>query len=303
MPHRETSTRGTEEAISADFPFESRFVTVLGSRMHYVEQGEGAPILFLHGNPTWSYLWRNVIPHVSSMGRCIALDLIGMGRSEKPEIGYGFFDHARYVEGAIEALRLKHITFVVHDWGSALAFHYASRNEGNVRALAFMEAILKPILSVDAFPPAVRETFPALRTPGVGWDLIARQNIFIEQLVPNAIVRTLTNAEMTYYREPYPDEASRTPVWRWPNELPVGGEPADVVEAVSAYSDWLQQSELPKLLFHANPGAIIDAPVLEWARTHLKNLETVDLGHGLHFLQEDHPHTIGREVARWLGSR
>ncbi len=290
------------ETISADFPFESHFVDVLGSRLHYVEEGQGDPVLFLHGNPTSSYLWRNVIPHVSGAGRCIALDLIGMGRSDKPDIEYRFFDHVRYVEGAIEALGLENMALVLHDWGSALGFHYASRNEGSVRALAFMEAILMPIPSVESFPPLVRELFEAFRTPGVGWDLIARQNIFLDQVLPGAVVRGLTSSELEHYHAPYRDEASRKPLWRWPNELPVGGEPADVVEVVNAYNAWLRQAELPKLLLYARPGAIVTQEVVGWARAHLTNLETVDIGRGLHLVQEDNPHTIGRELARWLGS-
>ncbi len=291
-----------ETGISAAFPFESRFVEVAGSRMRYVEEGEGPPVLFLHGNPTSSYLWRNVIPHVTGAGRCIALDLIGMGRSDKPDVDYRFVDHSRYVEGAIEALGLEHVALVVHDWGSALGFHYARRNEGNVRALAFMEAILMPVPDWDAFPPDARELFQAFRTPEVGWDLIARQNVFVEQVLPGSIVRTLGEEEMERYREPYPDEASRKPVWRWPNEIPIAGQPADVVEIVNAYNAWLQETALPKLLFHASPGALGTSPMIEWAKAHLENLETVDLGAGIHFLQEDHPHAIGRELERWLGS-
>jgi haloalkane dehalogenase len=303
FPSERSSLMAAAEEISADFPFESRFVDVLGSRMHYVEEGDGTPVLFLHGNPTSSYLWRNVIPHVSKVGRCIALDLIGMGRSDKPDLDYRFFDHSRYVEAAIEALGLESIAFVAHDWGSAIAFHYARRHERNVRALAFMEAILMPIPGLEALPAEVRDLFGAFRTADVGWDLIARQNVFIEQILPGSVVRGLTEAEMENYREPFPDEASRKPVWRWPNEIPLGGEPADVVEAVNAYNEWLQRTELPKLLFYASPGAIVVGPVLDWARANLKNLETVDLGEGIHYLQEDYPHAIGRELARWLGSK
>ncbi len=156
-----------QKEISPAFPFQSKFVDVLGSRMHYVEEGAGDPVLFLHGNPTSSYLWRNVIPHVSPLGRCIAPDLIGMGKSDKPDIGYGFFDHSRYVEGFIEALGLQNITLVIHDWGSALGFHYARRHEGNVKGIAFMEAIVRPV-TWDEWPEQARQMFQAFRTPGVG---------------------------------------------------------------------------------------------------------------------------------------
>ena len=275
-------------------------VDVHGSRMYYVEEGEGAPVLFLHGNPTSSYLWRNVIPHVSGGARCIAPDLIGMGKSDKPDIDYRFVDHARYVEGFIEALGLGDVVLVLHDWGSGLGFDWARRHADRVRGLAFMEAILTPVPSWDVFPEGAREMFQAFRTPEVGWDLIAKQNVFVERVLPGSVVRKLSDEEMDAYRAPFPDEASRKPVWRWPNEIPIEGEPADVAEAVGAYSAWLQETEVPKLLFAATPGALIPAPMVEWARSALPNLEVVDLGEGIHYLQEDHPEEIGRGIARWV---
>jgi len=289
----------TPQDISADFPFESNFVEVHGSKMHYVDEGSGNPILFLHGNPTASYLWRNIIPHLISLGRCIAPDLIGMGKSDKPDLEYRFFDHVKYVEGFIEKLGLKNITLVIHDWGSALGFHYAMRHEDNIRGIAFMEAILMPVPSWDAFSPDFQELFKAFRTRDVGWDMIVNNNMFVEQTLPGAVVRKLTEAEMTHYREPYKEPGSRKPLWRWPNEIPIEGEPADVVEAVGTYNQWLQHTDLPKLLFYGNPGAINTAPVLEWCKQNLKNLGTVDIGQGIHFLQEDNPHLIGSELASW----
>jgi len=275
-------------------------VDVHGSRMYYVEEGEGAPVVFLHGNPTSSYLWRNVIPHVSGAARCIAPDLIGMGRSAKPDIDYRFFEHARYLEAFIEALGLGDVVLVLHDWGSGLGFDWARRHADRVRGLAIMEAILTPVPSWDVFPEGAREMFQAFRTPEVGWDLIAKQNVFVEQVLPGSVVRKLGDEEMDAYRAPFPDEASRKPVWRWPNEIPIEGEPADVAEAVGAYRAWLQETEVPKLLFVATPGALIPAPMVEWARSALPNLEVVELGEGIHYLQEDHPDEIGRGIARWL---
>lgn len=289
------------KAISPDFPFESRYLEVAGSRMHYVEAGRGDPILFLHGNPTSSYLWRNVIPHLSPLGRCIAPDLIGMGRSDKPDLEYRFVDHARYLEGFIAKLGLARVTLVVHDWGSGLGFHYAMRNEGNVRGIAFMEAIVKPSTWAD-FPRDFRMGFRMFRAPLVGWVLIAVLNVFVRQLLPKAIVRPLTAEERRRYAEPYPTVASRKPLWRWPNEIPIDGEPADVHAVVSEYSRRLQASDLPKLLFHADPGGIIGPGELAWCRANLKNLETVDIGSGIHYLQEDNPHRIGSELARWFGA-
>ncbi|UCH36295.1 MAG: haloalkane dehalogenase [Armatimonadota bacterium] len=292
----------TDEAISPDFPYESHYADVLGSRMHYVEQGAGDPILFVHGTPTWSYLWRNVIPHLSSAARCVALDLIGMGRSDKPDIEYRFLDHARYFEGFIEKLGLQNITLVIHDWGSALGFHYAMRHEHNVKGLAFMEAILAPVRSWDVFPPDLREMYQTFRTPNVGWEMIVNRNAFVENVLPSAVLRKLTDEEMDYYREPFKEPASRRPLWRWPNEVPVAGEPADVAEAVETYSRRLRESDLPKLLLYATPGAILRAPLVDWCRRTLKNLATVDIGPGLHFVQEDRPHRIGAELAAWYGA-
>jgi haloalkane dehalogenase len=283
----------------ADFPFESKFIEVHGSRMHYVDEGSGDAILFLHGNPTSSYLWRNIIPYLTPLGRCIAPDLIGMGRSDKPDIDYRFFDHVKYLEGFIEKLGLEKITFVIHDWGSALGFHYAMRNEGNVKGLAFMEAIVAPVPGWEVFPEDFRKIFQGFRTPEVGWDMIVNKNMFIEQILPGATLRKFTDNEMERYREPYRDPKSRKPLWRWPNEIPISGEPADVTKAVVKYNQWLAGSMLPKLLFYATPGAILTAPMVEWCKANLKNLMTVDLGPGIHYLQEDHPHLIGTELAAW----
>lgn len=285
--------------ISAEFPFKSNYVEIHGSKMHYVDEGSGDPVLLLHGNPTSSYLWRNIIPYLTSHARCIAPDLIGMGKSDKPDIEYRFFDHVNYIEEFIKVLDLQNITLVIHDWGSALGFHYAMRHEANIKGIAFMEAILMPTPSWDVMPAESRELFRGFRTPEVGWDMIVNKNMFIEQVLPHSVLRDLTETEMSHYRAPFADPTSRKPVWRWPNEIPIEGEPADVTAVVEAYNRQLQQSDLPKLLFHATPGAIITAPVVEWCQQHLKNLETVDLGQGIHYLQEDHPDQIGTVLAEW----
>jgi haloalkane dehalogenase len=270
--------------------------------MHYIDEGAGDPILFLHGNPTSSYLWRNIIPHLTALGRCIAPDLIGMGRSEKPNLEYRLVDHVKYIDGFIESMGLQHLTLVIHDWGSALGFHYAMRHEHNVKGMAFMEAILMPWRTWDMFfshLPDVKKIFQGFRTPEVGWDMIVNKNIFIEQLLGKGGVRHLTDEEMRHYREPFGNPPSRKPIWRWPNEIPIEGKPADVTEMVETYNRWLQQSELPKLLFHATPGALLPAPMVEWCRQNLKNLTMVHLGPGTHYLQEDHPHVIGSALANW----
>jgi haloalkane dehalogenase len=292
----------SEKTISPVFPFQSHFVEVHGSQLHYIDEGKGDPVLFLHGNPTSSYLWRNIVPYLKGSARCIALDLIGMGKSDKPDLKYRFFDHVKYVEGFIEALNLQNVTLVIHDWGSALGFHYASRHEGNIKGLAFMEAVLMSIPSWDMIPEDVRKLFQAFRTPQVGWDLIVNQNAFIEQVIPGTVVRKMTEEEMNHYKEPFQDPVSRKPLWRWPNEIPIAGEPADIVAVVNAYNQWLQQTELPKLMFYAQPGAAVTALLMAWCKDHLKNLAMVDIGPGLHFLQEDNPHVIGSELARWYAT-
>ena len=294
----------TSRPISAAFPFESKYVEVLGSKMHYVDEGpaDGEVFLFLHGNPTWSYLWRNVIPHVSEIGRAIAVDLIGMGRSDKPDIGYRFFDHARYLDGFIEALDLRDVTLVLHDWGSALGFHYARRHEANVRAIAFTEGILAPARWRD-FRGGFKAAFKIFRAPFAGGLVISGMNVFVKRVLPQTIVRKLTAEEMAHYLEPYPTFASRRAVRQWPREIPIDGRPADVHEAVAAYNAWLQRTEIPKLLLYARPGALIHKRVVEAARERFSSLETVDIGRGLHFVQEDNPHGIGEAIVGWAARR
>ncbi len=234
--------------LSADFNFESKYIDIDGSKIHYIDIGSGDPILFLHGNPTSSYLWRNIIPYVTSSGRCIAMDLIGMGKSDKPDINYRFVDHARYVDGFIDKMGLKNITLVVHDWGSALGLHYAMRHEDNIKGIAFMEAILKTSTWAD-FPKDLKMGFRLFRTPLIGWLMIVGLNIFVEKILPKAIVRKLTEVEMNYYREPFKKIKDRKPMWRWPNEIPIDGKPSDVTEIVQAYSRKLKESDCPKLMF------------------------------------------------------
>ena len=288
------------ETPSADYPFESRFVDVLGSRMHYVEAGKGDPILFLHGNPTSSYLWRNIIPYAARHGRAIALDLIGMGRSGKPDIGYRFVDHARYVDGFIETMGLTNITLVVHDWGSGLGFHYAHRYPGNVRGIAFMEALLRPISWSDA-NILERFLFKRMRHPEKGDRMNIDKNFFIERLLPMMTSRKLTAAERDAYREPYLEPASRRPIAQWPREVPFDGDPADVHRIVLDYSAWLRETDLPKLMLVARPGVIIKPKVADELETELSNLERVDIGKGKHYVQEDQPDAIGKALSNWLG--
>lgn len=287
-----------DEIISPAFPFESRFVTVHGARMHYVEQGAGDPVLFVHGNPTSSYLWRNVIPHVSQQGRCIALDLIGMGRSDQPDIPYRLFDHVRYFEGFIAALGLRTLRLVLHDWGGFLGFHYAARHAENVTAIAFMETIVKPMRMADR-SEGFQRAFGMMRGPA-GREKVLKENFFVERVLPGSILRKLSEEEMAAYRRPFATESSRLPTYMFPNEIPLDGHPADVTAAVEAYGAALATAGIPMLLLAFTPGAILQAPEIEWCRRTWPTLTVRELGKGIHFVQEDQPEAIGRAIAGWL---
>lgn len=294
----------TGPAISAEFPYEHKFVEVLGSNIAYVDEGQGDPILFIHGNPTSSYLWRNIMPYAEPYGRVIALDLIGMGKSDKPDLDYTYGDHIQYLEGFIAALDLENITLVIHDWGSAMGMDYARRHQDNVKAMAFLEAIVAPAMPVpsyEAMGPVAGEFFRNVRTPGVGEEMILKQNLFAAVLLPEAgVVRDMSDEEKATYVAPYPDEKSRIPTLQWPREVPIAGEPAHTAKLVVDNGKWLKETDIPKLYFYAEPGALNPAPVVEYFQTQLKNIETRYVGVGTHFLQEDNPHAIGRGLADWL---
>lgn len=288
----------SSKEISKEFPFESKFIDVLGSKMHYIEEGEGDPILFLHGNPTSSYLWRNIIPYLQKEGRCIALDLIGMGKSDKPDLKYDFFDHSKYVEEFIEKMNLKNITLVIHDWGSGLGFHYAMRHESNIKGIAFMEAIIDTFKWTQ-FPAEHKIGFKLFRTPFVGWLILSVFNMFLNKLVPQTVVRDLSKEELDYYKSPYKTIKSRKPVRQWPCEVPIDGTPESTHEVVSNYREKFKKSDLPKILFYAHPGAIITEDKVAWCKDNFKNLKTIDIGAGEHYIQEDNPHMIGEELLKW----
>lgn len=289
----------TEKTISAEFPFESKYVEVHGSKMHYIDQGSGAPILFLHGNPTSSYLWRNIIPYLSGQGRCIAPDLIGMGKSDHPNIPYRYDDHYRYVSGFIDALAIgSNLTLVIHDWGSGLGFRWAHEHESSVKAIAFMEAMVGP-LTWAKLPADFRLAFRMMRTPGIGWLMIAVANMFIKKMLPQATHRKLSPEAQAYYASAFPTIASRKSVRQWPLEVPISGKPADNVAVIEAYNKWLAQTQLPKILFYGTPGAILTPPDIAWCRENMANLHSVDIGDGIHFIQETAPDLIGTELAKW----
>jgi haloalkane dehalogenase len=284
--------------ISAAFPFESKYIDIRGSKMHYIDVGQGAPFLFLHGNPTSSYLWRNIIPYLQPLGRCIAPDLIGMGKSDKPDIEYTFDDHFAYVEEFINKMNLKNITLVIHDWGSGLGFHYANSHRDNIKGIAFMEAVYKP-MSWDQLPPGMDKMFKLLRAPFIGWMMISVANMFVKKMIPDMIVRKLTTEEFEHYKQPYPTIASRKPVRVWPQEIPFDGKPKRMYDKIAAYAAWLTETPIPKVCFYAHPGGIIRKDGVEYIKNHFPNTRMVDIGKGLHYIQEDNPHLIGSEIAKW----
>jgi haloalkane dehalogenase len=288
--------------ISAAERYPKQRQTVKGKSMAYVETGSGDPIVFLHGNPTSSYLWRNIIPHAEKLGRCIAPDLIGMGDSDKlddsgPE-SYRFVEHREYLDGLLAALGVtSNVTFVIHDWGSALGFDWANRHRDAVRGLAYMEAIVRPV-TWEEWPEAATKIFEGFRSPA-GEPMVLEQNVFVERVLPGSVLRGLTDEEMAVYRRPYVEPGeSRRPTLTWPRQIPLAGEPADVVEIVAAYADWLPGSDVPKLFINADPGAILIGAQREFCRSWTNQTELTVRGN--HFIQEDSPDEIGRALADWI---
>jgi haloalkane dehalogenase len=279
-----------------------RYVEVNGKRMAYVEMGEGAPIVFQHGNPTSSYLWRNIMPELASRGRCIAVDLIGMGDSEKlddpgPD-SYRYVEHRDFLFGAWEALGVTDdVTLVIHDWGSALGFDWASQHPDKVRGICYMEGIPCPI-RWDDWPAVVAPIFQGFRSEA-GESMVLDKNVFVEKVLPGSVLRGLSDEEMAVYRRPFANPGEdRRPTLTWPRQIPLDGEPADVAEIAARYAAWLQESEVPKLFINAEPGAILVGRQREFARS-LPNQVEVTV-RGSHFIQEDSPAEIASAIAEWL---
>lgn len=290
----------------SEAPLAKQTVDVRGRRMAYHARGEGRPILFLHGNPTSSYLWRDVIPELEGHGRLIAPDLIGMGDSDKlpdPQLDtYRFTTHRDFLDGFIDAVigDSEPVVLVVHDWGSALGFDWANRHRDRVRGIAYMEAIVRPIAGWEEWSPSATPVFQGFRSDK-GEQMILDRNLFVERVLPGSVLRKLSDAEMAEYRKPFVQREDRWPTLTWPREIPIAGEPADVVAIAAAYSQWLATSDIPKLFVNADPGAILIGVLREFCRTWRNQTEvTVP---GSHFIQEDSGAAIGQAIAQWIAAK
>jgi haloalkane dehalogenase len=286
---------------------EKQFIQVKGRRMAYTEAGEpaGAPIVFLHGNPTSSYLWRNIWPHVQELGRVIVPDLIGMGDSEKlPNSGpasYRFVEHREYLDALLSALGVtENVTLVIHDWGSALGFDWARRHADPVAGICYMEGIVRPV-QWSEWSPQATPVFQGFRSDA-GDAMVLEKNIFVEKVLPGSVLRGLTEEEMAVYRRPFANAGEdRRPTLTWPREIPIEGEPEDVVQIVQDYADWIKDAAFPKLFINAEPGAILIGAQREFCRTWPNQREVTVKGS--HFIQEDSPHEIGAALAEWIKTR
>ncbi len=285
-------------------PTNKNFATIYGRKMAWVESGSGKPIVFLHGNPTSSYLWRNVIPRIEHLGRCIAPDLLGMGDSEKLDepckSSYRFVEHRKYLDGLLMHLDLtEEVTLVLHDWGSALGFDWANRNREAISGIIYMEAIVRPILW-EEWPEKSRPIFEAMRSPK-GEELVLDRNIFVERILPGSVIRQLSDDEMAEYRRPFLEAGEdRRPTLSWPRQIPIEGDPEDVTQIVKTYGDWLTETLIPKLFINADPGAILIGKQREFCRSWPNQNEiTVP---GIHFIQEDSADEIGHGIANWIGN-
>ena len=287
------------DLIEADFPFAPHYANVNSNNMHYIDEGEGDPILFLHGVPTSSYLWRNIITGMKEVGRCIAVDLIGFGQSDKPDINYSVLEHIDYMSAFIERLDLRNITLVVHGWGSVVGFACFARFPERFKALAFVESHIRPASSRDMISLPVQELNTVLSGPDGGYDIIMNSNYYVNKVMPSGVLRKLSDEEMHYYSAPFQMPGSCQPIWQYLQELPMGDERTVATELIEQYSELLQAHPCPKLMFYAVPGYLTTIDTVIWARDSLPNLRLVDLGDGLHYPQESNPQLLATELKAW----
>ncbi len=287
------------ERVSANMPYPSQYVDVLGSKMHYVEAGSGTPILLLHGVPTSCYVWRNVIPHLSTLGRCIAPDLIGFGQSDKPNIDYTVFDHINYIEHFIKALNLKKVILVTHDWGSVIGLDYAMKNENNCKAIVMYEALLRAP-DIDEAPLPYLEQMITLRKQNTTEQIINDGAAIIDQMLPQHLMRKMNSEEMKHYREPFAEKNAGKPIAQYLTELTSMTDGDKLDKLISNYTDQLTRSQLPKLLLYSVPGFVTTMAAIMWAKANVPKLEITDIGEELHLAQESHPEIMGETISVWL---
>jgi haloalkane dehalogenase len=291
-----------KKTISAEFPYKSQFINILESNIHYIdinkENNSETTFLFIHGNPTSSYLWRNIIPYVSPLGRTVALDLIGMGKSGKPKIEYTFQDHIEYLNKFIKKLELKNIVLIIHDWGGALGFNYAKNHSKNVKGIVFMETFAKPMEWNDLNFMA-RWIFKIFRHPIKGQKWNGKYNVFLRFILQASMIRKLSKQEKQTYLEPFKTIESRKPIVKFPQELPFKYEGTLNEKIAIEYFEWLKKSTIPKLLLYANPGVQIQEKQLKFYKNNLKELTTAFIGKGKHYIQEDQPENIGEAIEQW----
>lgn len=277
----------------------SKYTAVKSSKIHYLESGQGDPVLFLHGMPTSSYLWRNIIPSLSDVAYCVAPDLIGMGKSDKPDIEYRIFDHIDYIDQFIDALNLKNITLVLHGWGSVIGFDYARRHESNIKAVAFYESHITNVTHWNMLSLPVQQFATLLNRPGASYRAVMKQNYLVEKLLPRCAIRTLTEEEMAHYRKPFPTPESRKPLWQYIQDLPLGKGPKDVESLIAQYSEWLKQTTIPKLMLYAIPGFMTTVESASWARDHFRNIQLAALEDAMHLAQESVPGLFCEKLRTW----
>lgn len=286
-------------AINTEFPFESKYIDVLSSKLHYVDEGEGTTFLFLHGNPTSSYLWRNIIPFVSKNDRAIAVDLVGMGKSGKPDIDYMMTEHCQYIEAFIEKMNLKNIVLVLHDWGSFIGLKYAAENESNIKGIVLMEGILRPWDSWDTIPTVTRRMFKKFFDPVEGPEMIYDKNFFIEKALPYLTKRKLSKQEMAAYRDPFTEKQSRKPMLSFPRELPIEGGNPHNAQVINNYNKWLTTTKVPFHILWAKPGSLFRKEYIPIMRKEFPNMTDKCVGKSKHYLQEDVPNEIGEAIVEW----
>lgn len=288
---------------TAEFNFKSKYLDIEGRKIHYIEEGQGEAVLFIHGCPTSSYLWRNIIPFAASSHRAIAFDLIGMGKSDKPEEPVNFQQNLVILKQLISLLNLKNITLVLHDWGAALGFEYARTHPDIVKSICFIEGVLPPTFpqaSFDDMGEDVGELFRAFKDPVLGYDMIVKENFFIEKTLPNFINRSLDKVTWAHYREPFLKEEHRSALLTWPRELPIEGEPSRNVKLMADIEQFMKSTTMPMLLLYCEPGTLITYESVCWYQANIINLKTQYVGQGTHFIQEDEPINIGQSLSNWL---